>query len=452
MKPRTLIIKLLMAEERGHRANELLTQELERVDFSLRDRRFVSALFYGCLRWQLRLDRDLATVLDTDLNLLNPEIRNILRLGLYQIDHAYSVPAEVGVMTSVDLCREFGMASATGLVNAVLRKLSKSRLRLLRKEESLAFSLSSEVYGMLKKGYGESVARAIAEASLVERSHIAIRPNRLKCTTDELRLLLQSEAVEVLPGCYLSNALRINLAGRDLSKLDSFRRGYWTVQDEAAQLLAELIRPEAGETVYDACAAPGGKTGSLYELSAGNAYVLAADLKESRLAKVSKLIKRMGYKPSETFGKAGIELRVHDASRLLPGNLKFSQVVVDMPCSASGLLAKQADLAKNLSYRKVQELIPIQRSILQTAASQVEIGGFLTYSTCSILPAENSEQIESFLATELGNNYERVDITGLLPDKIREANTMSNKGEVLLRPDLLPEIDGFFIARLRRVR
>ena len=451
--PRELIVQALIAVERGEHANEVLAGLLAASQLDPRDRRFVSALFYGTLRWQLKIDRDLDTVLATPRAKLSPVVRNVLRLGLFQMDYAYSAPLEVAVNTAGDLVRARGEKSATGLVNAVLRRLGQSRQRLLKREESQAYGQSSELFGLLKSAYGPEIARELARVFLLERQELGVRPNTVKIQRDALMQVLRDEGFSPEPGHYLDSAISLVTEGVDPAMSQSFQAGLWTIQDEAAQLIAHLMDPTPGSKILDACAAPGGKTGDLFARGLGQIYLLAADAKAQRLSRVIDLIERLGYPRSSGPSEWGIEVVQRDARELpAPTELAaFDQVLIDAPCSASGLMGKQPDLRLQLTYERVQELVVIQSEILAVQAAAVKVGGFLNYATCSILPQENSLQIERFLDSSRGRNFCRVDLSSQLPLRLVDKNASERCGEVLLRPDLTPDIDGFFMARLQRM-
>ncbi|MDO5734187.1 MAG: transcription antitermination factor NusB [Eubacteriales bacterium] len=451
--PRRLVLELLCRCEQGEHCNVVLAAALRETMLAPRERKFVSALFYGTLRWQPRIDFELQEVLNKRLQSFHPEVRNLLRLGLYQIDYAYSVPPEVAVATTVSLAEEVGQQQAKSMINAVLRKLSKVRKRLLTKQESLKYGLSTELFGLFKQAYGIETARRIAEVFLNERQELSLRPNLLHPKYNQLPEILQAEGIELKTGTYLEDSLSIITGGRDLASLASFQEGLWSVQDEAAQLVSRIADLSPGTRVLDACAAPGGKTADLFARNGGDLFILAAELKAERFKSLEDIFNRLNYpKASELTANRGIYPQLRDASQALAdAEIKaFDAVLLDVPCTASGLIGKQADLRSKLSYEKFQSLLPIQAKILNCQAEAVKNSGVLIYSTCSILPAENSEQIAKFLQSPLGREFERVEIEHLIPEKLRQCAIQPALGELLLRPDLSPEIDGFFIAKLRR--
>lgn len=444
-RPRKTILDILLAVEQRHVfANEALSAALASEPFDLTERRFIAALVYGVLRMQDKLDRDIALQLDKPFHTLSPLQRNLLRLGLYQMDYAYSVPPEVAVATTVDLARDVGLGKGgAGLINAVLRNLSRKRQILLTKEQPLKFGLNNELFGMLKKDYGETDAFAIAEAMLETDATLSLRVNRLKTTPEDLLAILKDQGIEATLSPYLDWALRFDLQGRDLTRIPSFQQGLWTVQGEAPMVLGEVAPLVPSARVLDACAAPGGKTGHLTERLEDRGTVVAAEVSARRIPRLHDLIRRMGYH--------SVSVLERDAAKPLPEAERgsYDLVVLDVPCSAFGLLGRQPELRHRLSYEEIQSFLPVQAEILKAQSEGVKPGGYLIYATCSLTSLENSAQVAKFLASSKGQDFMRVPVRDRVPEGIRDLALYPAEGEVLLRPDRTGT-DGFFIALLKR--
>lgn len=443
--PRKTIVDILLAvEQRRVFANEALSEALAAESFDLSERRFVAAMVYGVLRLQEKLDRDIGLQLDKPFHTLSPLQRNLLRLGLYQMDYAYSVPPEVAVATTVELARNLGLGKGgAGLINAVLRNLSRERKILLTKERPLKYGLNNELFGILKKDYGEAAAYAIAAAMLDADATLSLRVNRLRTDPDALIGILREEGIEAARSPYLEDALRFDLQGRDLTRIPSFQQGLWTVQGEAPMVLGAIAPVQPGDRVLDACAAPGGKTGHLAERMGDEGTVVAAEVSAKRLPRLEELRDRMGYR--------SVAILQRDAAAPLPEAEResYDLVVLDVPCSAFGLLGKQPELRHRLSYDEIRSFLPVQAKILKEQSRGVKPGGHLIYATCSLTAMENGEQVAAFLDSPAGADFRRVPVRDRVPECLRERALYPAAGEILLRPDKTGT-DGFFIALLQR--
>ena len=390
--PRAAAVAALVRQEQDGFSNLILDAELRRQKLEGRDKAFASAIFYTVLEHQGTLDYILSQFLPKGLAKLDPQVREILRAALAQARYM-QVPASAAVNEAVKLTRTFRKASASGLVNAVLRR-------------AIGYDLGSAVFAdeverlMVLGSAGRDVAAFLHEhypdEALDILTHTAdggltsLRANPLKGTPEALcEKLLASGAKTAAPGLVPGSVL----ARFEGSPAESglFRDGYFHVEGQASQLAALCVEAKPGDTVIDLCAAPGGKTLLLAEEMQGTGRLISCDVTENRVQLIAKAVERMGF-------TACVETLCNDASRPNPKLPQADRILVDAPCSGLGILAKKPDIRyKSLPKARHDELLATQSAILDTAASLLKAGGRLVYSTCTIDPAENEEQVAAFL-------------------------------------------------------
>ncbi len=431
-------------ERTGAYANLALHGELGRCRLAQADRALATELVYGTLRWRGRLDFLLSHVLERDLEKLEPTVRCVLRLGAYQLVFTDRIPASAAVDESVRCVRAAGAERAVGLVNAVLRRLADEagKIALPALEEDPvghlchALSLPRWVAERWLHRHGPEEAAALARASN-EQPPGAVRANRLRTDRDTLL----AELRERWPGaraCELAPDGILLGRGGDPSRDPAFLDGRFTVQDEASQLVVELLDPQPGERILDACAAPGAKATAIAERVGASGHILATDRHERRLELAARDARRLGMPSFET--------RVVDASRDLSGlsDSRFDRILVDAPCSGLGTLRHNPDLRWRVTPDVPTRLAATQLVLLQRAAALLGPGGTLVYSTCTLEPEENEAVIDAFLAGEPGF---RSTPASALPARL---GPLLDPGARMRCWPHVHDSDGFFAARLER--
>jgi len=445
-RTRLLALRVLERVQRaGAYADVLLHAHLGRSTLPALDRAFATDLVYGTLRWRGRIDFLLAHVLDRDLEKLEPLVANALRLGAYQIVFSDRVPDTAAVDESVRCIRAAGAERATGLVNAVLRRLSAEHRQItLPTLESdplghltHALSLPSWLAARWIETYGSEDAAALARACN-RVPPLTIRANRQRTTADEL---LQ----ELLPRfpdahrCKLADDGLI-LGRRGNPAIDAaFLDGRFTVQDEAAQLVTSLLDPQPGERILDVCAAPGGKATAIAERVGPEGHVVAIDRHPRRLDLLRRQARRLGL--------SNLEAVVRDATHPFAEFAEpdaFDRVLVDAPCSGLGTLRRNADARWRVSASDPERLAGVQGAILRQAALSLKPGGVLVYSTCTLLPEENQEVVDRFLAD---TDAFRVAAVAEIPQRLQPV--LDEAGALRCFPHI-HDTDGFYAARLVR--
>ncbi len=433
-KPREKALEILTRVETGAFADALLDRA--RQDFDSRDNAFILELVYGTLRNRTLLDWALDQFSAQPLAKTDAWTRNILRLGAYQMLFLDKVPVSAAVNTAADLSKDYGKKS--GYVNGLLRSLDRKRASIVGpgpddpvKKLSILHSHPEWLVRRWMKRLGEETA----EKFLRENNRPApliVRANTLKTTRDRLKASLEAEGAATIETAYSAVGLEI-ISSPGLRSLTAYAEGWFMVQDQAAQLIGLMLGPRPGETVLDACAAPGGKATHLAELMENRGSVIALENDQGRLGSIRENSARLGI--------TIISPVRGDAMKYQEG--RFDKVLIDAPCSGLGVLRRHPDGRWNKSEKTIRERAVLQRGILENCASLLKPGGALVYATCTTEPEENEEVIDSFLAKH--NEFALEGPQRFLPASA--AGLVDNKGFFRTFPDE-PAMDGFFGVRL----
>ena len=438
--PRAAAVAALVRQEQDGFSNLVLDGELRRQKLEGRDKAFASAIFYTVLEHRGTLDYILEQFLPKGLARLDAPVREILRAALAQARYM-QVPASAAVNEAVKLTRTFKKASASGLVNAVLRKacvydLENAKFQNDLEKLMVLGSASKDVAAFLQTHYPEEALGILTHTA--DGGCTSLRANPLKADAETLcKLLLESgDAESAAPGVVPGSVLA-KFVGSPADKA-LFRQGYYHVEGQASQLAALCLEARPGETVLDLCAAPGGKTLLLAEEMQGKGRLLSCDVTESRVQLIAKAVERMGFADC-------VETLCNDATKPNPKLPAADRILVDAPCSGLGILAKKPDIRyKSLPKARHDELLATQSAILDTAASVLKPGGRLVYSTCTIAPAENEEQVAAFLARH-------PEFSAVTPGAALPAGMTVGEHGALSVPTRTG-MDGFFLCAMQKNR
>ena len=436
--PRAAAVSALVRQEQDGFSNLILDAELKRQKLEGRDKAFASAIFYMVLEHQGTLDYILEQFLPKGLAKLDAPVREILRSALAQARYM-QVPVSAAVNEAVKLTRSFKKSSAAGLVNAVLRR-------------ACAYDLSAAVFadeverlmvlGSAGRDVAEFLHKQYPEEALDILTHTAdggltsLRANPLKASAAELcEKLTESGVREVRQGSVPGSVLA-RFEGSPADK-ELFRAGYYHVEGQASQLAALCVEAQPGETVLDLCAAPGGKTILLAEQMQNTGTLCSCDAAENRVQLIRTAVDRMGL--------TNVKTLCNDATRVNPALPQADRILTDVPCSGLGILAKKPDLRyKTLDPARQAELRATQAAILDTAAAMLKPGGRLVYSTCTIDPAENQQQVEAFLQRH--PEFSRAEPAVAMPQG------MTDTGFGMLSVPTRTGMDGFFLCAMQKAR
>jgi 16S rRNA (cytosine967-C5)-methyltransferase len=441
---------ILLAVDRGKaHADDLLRGKA--IDaLSPADRHLATTLVLGVLRWQIRLDEQLKLLIKKPGAKLDPEVSIALRLGAFQVQFLDRVPAHAAIDQSVQLTRQSGHRFASGLVNAVLRKLADSGPVAKFPEESTAEVALAEAHPAWlverwTRLYGLEATRAICRHGQAQPPRIVRLVNHtVEAELTGVGLRLEPEAI--------LTAARTVISG-DVTATAAYREGRVRVQDEGSQLIAELAACATEdssrkiESILDACAAPGGKTLILAERNPA-ARILACESSAQRLAELSKRLAPYAGR---------VECRLADATALKEES-SFDLVLADVPCSGTGTLGRNPEIRHRLRPEDLPRHAERQRAILSAALRAVRPGGSVVYSTCSLEPEENEQVVGAVLAENqnarqisLALRIETLAKTGILTgsgaDRLRDC--LTEEGALRLLPGKL-DTDGFFVALIEK--
>ena len=436
---RGLAIKILNRIDRIDAYLErMLDNEMKSTELSGPDKALLYEIVHGVVRWQGRLDWILNGFYKGTFSKAIPNLKNGLRVALYQVLFLDRVPDYAAVNEVVEFVKKLQGQKPADLVNAVLRNIirNKNSIRYPDPEEDLTGYLSayySHPAWMVKR-YVERFGREETEKLLTfnnEKPYLTLRINALKTKPEEFKSLLDSVGLKYKQGAYLPEFFKLqNLT--NITAWEYYTKGYFNIQDESAGLACRLLDVNEGLRVLDMCAAPGGKTAYISALMHSRGEVVALDRFESRLKILQKNMTRLSVDC----------VRIVTADALEYKSLPFDRVLVDAPCSGTGTLSKKPDIKWRKDLFDIRELNGLQSRLLSKAAELVKVGGVVVYSTCSIEPEENFQIVKKFL--EGNPNFRFESAKGKFPDEIIDEN-----GCIQTLPHI-HKTDGAFAARLVR--
>jgi 16S rRNA (cytosine967-C5)-methyltransferase len=437
--PRGTAVKILNSIERSDSyLDKLLDAELRSDDMNELDKGLMNEIVTGVVRWKMKLDWVLTGFFHGNFTKAETNIKNALRVALYQIQFLDRVPHSAAVNEAVEFTKRLRGQKAADLVNAILRNIIRNieNIRYPDPEEDKIRNLAvieSHPVWMTKRWmerYGYDDAKRMMEANNAIPD-LALRVNRLKVDFDYFLSLLEKHQLQYTRSQYLDFFVRVqHMAGIGGSEL--FQQGYFSVQDESAGMPVLLLDPKPGERVIDLCSAPGGKTTFIGELMKNSGEIIAVDRYETRLHLVKSACQRLGITNVHLIADDGATIEIPPADKVL----------VDAPCSGLGVLSKKPDAKWQRDADDIPKLVQLQKSLIENAAKLVKSGGILVYSTCTIEPEENLDLIKEFLehhlefSIESGNNIIHQDLLG-------------NQGQVATFRHR-HGMDGSFSVRLRK--
>lgn len=395
-----------------------------------RERPLAMELVNGVLRWRFRLEALLAKLLSKSLRKKDVDIQLVLLLALYELIEL-STPDYAVVNEAVSQTRRVGKKWASGMVNGVLRSFIRDREALLSsidEDEVARFSHPRWLIDLLKQDWPQQTVQILDANN--QRPPMWLRVNAGKTSVEDYIKRLDAQQIKAIRHPLADVALKLE-SPMDVSRLPGFAQGLVSVQDAAAQLAAKLLGAENGERILDLCAAPGGKTCHLLE-SAANIEMTAVELEPLRMQRVKQNLDRLGLHAKLIVGDAT------DTQGWWDGRM-FDRILVDAPCSASGVIRRHPDIKSLRHADDLDSLTKIQQQILLQALSMLKPGGELLYVTCSVLKRENEQQIAQLMSVR----EEAVEI-----DIDETWGNPCAHGRQLLPGDM--DGDGFYYARLKK--
>ena len=416
-------------EAAGQYSNIALDTAISRTGVLGSDRGLLTALVYGVIEKKITLDYVIDGMSSIPPSKIEKSTRNILRMGLYQLAFLDRIPDHAAINESVSLAGR----RSKGFVNALLRGFVRNEKKIALPEPcegevrylSVKYSVSEKVVQLFLDAFGRERAESLLSA-MDREPHITLRVNTLKISRDEMLEKLVEAGIKAEKTAISDAGIRICEGA--YSDIPGESEGLWFVQDEASQICAAVLGASAGETVIDSCSCPGGKSFSAAIGMGNKGRVMSFDLHENKLSLVRAGAERLGIDIIETAERDG---KVYDAS--LSGCA--DRLICDVPCSGLGVIAKKPDI--RYKNDDIERLPLLQREIAKNCSKYLRKGGVMVYSTCTVLPKENEENVKVLLS-ECPELY-------LMPFEV--CGKASESGMLTLYPDR-DKTDGFFIAKL----
>lgn len=411
-----LLLDITGQKEYSHLAIRGALEKYQYLD--KQDRAFLTRLTEGTVERMIELDYIIDRFSKVPVKKMKPVIRNLLRMSVYQLKYMDRIPDAAVCNEAVKLAQKKGFSSLKGFVNGVLRSVARGMDQVQYPDLSVRYSTPEWIVEQWTEEYGADTARRMLEAQYEERP-VSVRVNLHKITKEALKQRLEREGVCVQEVEGMDCALAVS--GYDyLRAIPSFREGLFQVQDISSMRAALMAAPREGDYCIDVCAAPGGKSLHLADLMNGTGMVEARDLTEYKVGLIEENVERTGA--------GNVRAVIMDATVLDEASVEKADVVLaDLPCSGLGVLGRKNDLKYRMTGEQQEELVKLQRTILDTVWQYVKPGGTLVYSTCTVHREENEGNVRWFL----------------------EQHPFVLKEQVQMLPGMGPW-DGFYIAKMER--
>ena len=475
----SLLVDILENETFSHIA--LKNSLAKHQDLTKQERSFLTKLVNGTIERKITLDYIIESYSSVKVKKMKPLIRNLLRMSVYQLKYMDQVPASAVCNEAVKIVKKRGVSGLSGFVNGILRNIVRDTKKISFPDPkqkpiqylSIQYSVPEWLVSFYLEQYDFATVENLLQAFLKDQK-TSIRCNQNQVTPDQLKKLLMDEGVTVEDGPYLEDSFFISNYDH-LNALDSFQKGYFFIQDPSSMLVGTVAGVKKQDFVIDVCAAPGGKSLHIASIL----QKMNSDAKESQLQENSVNSESSNNKVSSsntkssdkniayegkvlsrdlTEGKVALieenrkRLRIENLIPQVHDALKFDEamvgqadlVIADLPCSGLGVIGKKPEIKYRVKPEDLEELSKLQREILNRVHQYVKNDGTLIYSTCTINPKENEDNLR-YIMEELGFELESLD--SYLPTKLHSPTT--KEGYLQLLPGI-HESDGFFIARLKR--
>lgn len=404
--------------------------------------KLITEIVYGTIRWKEKLRYCLNLFLSHEIK--NKKVELILLIGIYQILHLNSIPDYAAINETVELASIKFDKKIKNLVNALLRQISRNKENLDFPDQktdtsrfmSVNYSYPKWLIDKWIDSYGTKVTKNMC-ISLNEHSRATIRVNQNLIERDKMLELISSDCKPEKTkysnvGIHIDNQYKI-------INSNLYKDGYFSIQDESSQIVSLILDPKAGQTVLDACGAPGTKTNHIAELMKNKGTIICCDINNKRLRLVNNDTKRLGSTIVQTINADAKDLTFNC-------KIKFDKILVDAPCSGLGTIKKNPDLKWNKNMDDINNLSSIQIGILNNVSRLVKTGGIVVYSVCTLMKEENEQVCEEFLNTNKNFN-----IDNNLPMKYEKINRLLDRNGYFSSLKYLDHMDGFFIARFRKI-
>ncbi len=433
-------IRILSRFERSDSyIDKLLDAEFRLGGLNPQDKALLTELVNGVMRWQAKLDWILTGFYHGEFEKCLTPVKNAMRVALYQVLFLSKIPHSAAINESVEVIKRIKGEKSAGIVNGVLRNVLRNinAIRYPRKEDdihwyySVMYSHPRWIVKRWAERFGDKQTEELLKAN-VQRPVLTVRTNRLVAEADFVNDWLTAHDIPRQQSALVEESFEVSSL-RDIVGTELFTKGMVSIQDTSATMAARLAQAKPGNTVFDVCAAPGGKSFVLAEMMNNKGSILALDKYEQKLRFVENDAKRLGIDIIKTAVGDAITFSHEQQADI---------VLTDVPCSGFGTLAKKPEIKWRRELKDIEQLTKTQDAILSNAAKLVKKGGVMLYSTCSIEPEENSMRIEKFLAEN--PNFQLDDAANYLPQNVCKDGFMQTFPHV-------HNTDGAFAARLIKI-
>lgn len=431
MNPRLLALRIIHEVLEDGKSLNSLAIKINSNTLSVEDRALCRQLVYGSVRWYEKLDFILSRLLTKPMKAKDSDVYCLLLLGIYQILYT-RIPDHAAVNETVKLAVKLKKPWARNFANAILRNLLRQRERLeadADNDETAMYSHPSWLINIIKADWPDEWQQVLQSNNAQGKMTLRVNPRKL--SRSNFLQALKEMNIKAEETSFSQHGVLLEKAV-DVQSVYGFQQGVCSVQDEAAQLAADLLNIESGMSILDACAAPGGKTAAILEQH-DNIQVTALDVDEMRLDRIRETLNRI---------ELSAELKVADAGELQTwwdGNA-FDRILLDAPCSGTGVIRRNPDIKIHRNPDDIERLISKQKELLQQLWKTLKCGGVLLYATCSIVKNENDRQVSEFIASQ--------DDAELLPIEAKWGRQLSCGRQILPGEH---DMDGFFYARIRKL-
>lgn len=418
--------------------DKMLDNELKNNNLKSNDKALLYEIVHGVIRNLSRIDWVLTGFYKGKFSKCIPNVKNSMRVALYQIMFLDKVPEYAAVNEAVDFVKKLQGERSANMTNAVLRNIirSKDKIRYPKREEDLLGYLStyySHPSWLVKRWlarYGEEFTEKLLKSNN-QKPTLSLRVNRIVTNIKDMQALLSSENLSFTEGKYLPNFIGLHSMS-NITSWKYFKEGYFSVQDESTGFSCHLLDPKPNDRVLDLFSAPGGKTSLLADLMENKGELIAIDKYESRLNILKQNLKRLAI--TNVTVKEADALEFEDEE-------KFDKILLDVPCSGIGTITKKPDIKWRKDISDIRKLSELQPRLLEKGASLLKPGGELVFSTCTIEPEENFEVIEAFLSKH--KEFELINAANYF-----DKSVVADNGCVQTYPNV-HGIDGAFAAKLK---
>lgn len=438
---RGIAVKILNRVDRTDAyLDKLLEIEIKNSELSGADKSLLFEIVHGVMRWLGRIDWILNGFYKGQFSKCIPNVKNALRVALYQILFLDKVPDYAAVNEAVEFVKKLQGQKPADLTNAVLRSIirSKNAINYPKPEEDIVnyFSAYYSHPSWLVKRWVNRLGKEFTEGLLIannNKPYLALRVNNIKTNVEELKGLLNSVELKHSQGKYVKEFIRLQTLS-NIADWEYFIKGYFSIQDESTGIPCKLLDVKSGLRVLDLCAAPGGKTAFIADMMNNEGEIIAIDRYESRLKILSKNLERLGVTNVKTIV---IEAELYEPEEL------FDRILIDAPCSGLGTLTKKPDIKWKRDLGDIRKIVNIQYELIKKGAKLLKPEGILVYSTCTMEPEENFEIVKRFLDEH--PEFRLLDAKDFIDKELVDPN-----GCVQTYPNV-HQIDGSFAAKLQRI-